>query len=157
MGGTGEKELLVRRLEVAKPVLRAVEMGLVGVAVPARAGISGDVNLGELGLAFLDRRLLVVRIDENVEIGREVLAFERQHVVDVRIHLEVGIGDRLLPEPFPFRWEWLRLSFLLMRRGIDLQQKPKQMDDATGIFVAEAAGLAIGAARIERKDRLSLP
>src|SRR5262249_4381317 len=43
-----------------------------------------------------------------------------------------------------------------MRRGIDLQQKPKQMDDAPGIFVAEPTGLAIGAARIERKDRLEM-
>ena len=97
MGRAGEEKFLVRRLDVAKPILRAVEVGLVGVAVPARAGIGGDGHLGELGLAFLDRRLLVVGIDENVEIGREVLAFERQHVVDVRIHLEVGIGDRLLP------------------------------------------------------------
>src|SRR5262245_17963044 len=104
MGGAGEKKLLVLRLDVAKPVLRAVEMGLVGVAVPARAAIGGDVDLGELGLAFLDRRLLVVGIDENIEIDREVLAFERQHVVDVRIHLEVGIGDRLLPQLFPFRF-----------------------------------------------------
>lgn len=30
------------------------------------------------------------------------------------------------------------------------------MDDAAGIFVAEAAGFAIGAARIERKDRLEM-
>src|SRR5258708_13188971 len=43
-----------------------------------------------------------------------------------------------------------------MRRGIDLQQKPKQMDDAARILVAEAAGFAIGAARIERKDRLEM-
>src|SRR5215831_20129690 len=43
-----------------------------------------------------------------------------------------------------------------MSRGIDLQQKPKQMDDAAGIFVAEAAGFAIGPARIEGKDRLEM-
>ena len=30
------------------------------------------------------------------------------------------------------------------------------MNDAAGIFVAEAAGLAVGAARIERKDRLEM-
>src|SRR5262245_17963043 len=126
MGGAGEQELLVRRLDVAKPILRAVEMGLVGVAVPARAGIGGDVDLGELGLAFLDRRLLVVGIDENVEIGREVLAFESQHVGDVRILLEFGMGDRLLPQLFPCRRKRLRLSFLLMSRGIDLPQKPER-------------------------------
>jgi hypothetical protein len=39
-----------------------------------------------------------------------------------------------------------------MGRGIDLQQKPKQMDDAAGIFVAEPACFAVGAARIERME-----
>src|SRR5262249_61273598 len=134
----------------ANQFLAAVGGGLLVVAVPAGAGIGGDADLGELGLAFFDRRLLVVGIDENVEKDREVLTFERQHVVHVRIHLEVGIGDRLLPQLFPFRRKRLRLSFLLMGRGIDLQQKPKQMDDAAGIFVAEAAGFPVGAARIER-------
>src|SRR5207245_5338870 len=43
-----------------------------------------------------------------------------------------------------------------MRRGVDLKQKPKQMDDTARILVAEAAGFAIRAARIERKDRLEM-
>jgi hypothetical protein len=30
------------------------------------------------------------------------------------------------------------------------------MNDAAGIFVAKASGLAVGAARIERKDRLEM-
>ena len=146
----------MRRVDVAKPVLRADEMGLVGVAVPARAGIGRDLDLRKLGLALLDRFFLVVGVDENVEIGREMLALERQHVVDVRIHLEVGIGDRLLPQLFPLGRQRLRLPLLLMGRRIDLQQKSKQVDDAAGIFVAKAAGIAVGAARIERKDRLEV-
>ena len=146
----------MRRIDVAKPVLRADEMGLVCVAVPAGAGVGRDLDPRKLGLALLDRLLLVVGIDENVEIGREVLALERQHVVDVRIHLEVGIGDRFLPQLFPFGRKRLWLPFLLMGRGIDLQEKPKEVDDPAGILVAKAAGFAIGAARIERKDRLEV-
>src|SRR5258708_5964089 len=72
-------QLLVRSLEIAKPVLGPVEMRLIRVAVPARAGIGRDVDLREFRPAFFDRRLLVVGIDENVE----VLPLERQNVVDV--------------------------------------------------------------------------
>jgi hypothetical protein len=43
-----------------------------------------------------------------------------------------------------------------MSRRIDLQQKPEQVDDAAGIFVAKTAGIAVCAARIERKDRLEM-
>src|SRR6185369_13115111 len=100
------------------------EMSLVGVAVPTRAGIGRDLDLGKLGLALLDRFFLVVGVDEDVEIRREMLSLEREHVVDVRVHLEVGIGDRFLPELFPLGRQRLRLPFLLMSRRINLQQKP---------------------------------
>src|SRR5215472_13954437 len=125
MGRAGEEKLLVRRREVAKPVLRAVEVGLVGVAVPARAGIGGDGDLGELGLAFLDRRLLVVGIDENVEIGREVLWRSPPAIASP---FRAGVASAVLSADAP-------------------RHRPaaQQMDDAAGILVAEAAGLAIGA------------
>src|SRR5262249_59836196 len=96
----------------------------------------------KLGLACLDCRLLVVGIDENVEISREMLALEREHVVDVRIYPEVGIGDRLLPELFPLQRQRLGLALLLMRRGIDLQQEAEEMEGSAGIFVAEPASFA---------------
>ena len=156
MGRAREQEFLVGRVDVAKPVLGANEMGLVAVAVPARAGIGRNLDLGELGLALLDRVLLVVGVDENVEIGREVLSLEREHVVDVRVHLEVGIGDRLLPQLFPLRRQRLGLPFLLMSGSIDLQQESKEVDDAAGIFVAKAAGIAVGAAWVEWEDRLEM-
>ena len=146
----------MRSLEVAKPVLRPVEMRLIRVAVPARAGVGRHVYVREFRFALFDRLSLVVRIDENVEKDRKVLALERQHVVDVRIHLVIGIGDRLLPQLFPFGRQRLRLSFVLMGRGINLQQKAKEMDHAAGIFVPEAAGFAIGAARIEWENRFQM-
>src|SRR4029078_3694466 len=154
MGGACEQELLVRRVEGAKPVLCAYEVSLGGVAVPTRAGIGRDLDLGKLGLALLDRFFLVVGVDEDVEIRRAMLSLEREHVVAVRVDLEVGIGDRFLPELFPLGRQRLRLPFLLMSRRIDLQQKPEQVDDAAGIFVAEPARIAVFTSRTDRKYRL---
>src|SRR5262249_5770152 len=61
-----------------------------------------------------------------------------------------------LQQLFPLRRQRLRLAFLLMGRGIDLQQEAKEMDHAAGIFVAKTAGFAIGAARIEWKDSFEM-
>ena len=45
---------------------------------------------------------------------------------------------------------------VLMHRREMADQIAEQMNDAARIFVAEAAKLAVGAARIERKDRLQM-
>src|SRR5207247_7936799 len=97
MGRAGKEQRLVRSLEVAKPVLRPVEMRLIRVAVPARAGVGRHVYVREFRFALFDRLSLVVRIDENVEKYWKVLALERKNVVDVRIHHVILIGDGLLP------------------------------------------------------------
>src|SRR6476661_2638566 len=43
-----------------------------------------------------------------------------------------------------------------MSGGIDLQQESKEVDDAAGIFVAKAAGIAVRAAWVEWEDRLEM-
>ena len=92
----GQQKLL-RRIDVAVPMLAAVQMGLVGVAVPAGTGVGRHLDGGELRFALLHRRFAVVRIDQHVVVGRHVLALLRDHIVDVRIHFVVGIVHGLAP------------------------------------------------------------
>ena len=151
----GEQQLL-RRLDVAVPVLAAVEMGLVGVAVPAGPGIGRHLDIGELRLALFHRRFGVERVDQHIVIRRHVLAFLRDQIVDVRIHLVVGIIHRLAPHLFALRRQRTGRPLVLMHRREMADQITEQMDDAAGIFVAEAAELAISAARVEREDRFEM-
>ena len=85
-----------------------------------------------------------------------MLALLRHHIVDVRIHLVVGIGHRLLPQLFPLGRQRLRAAPCADACREMTDQITKQVHDAAGIFVAEAAELAIGAARVEREDRLQM-
>ena len=101
---------------------------------------------------FCHRRFGIVRIDQHIVIRRHVLAFLRDQIVDVRIHLVVGIVHGLAPHRLALRRQWAGRALVLMHRREMADQIAEQVDDAAGIFVAEAAELAIGAARIERED-----
>ena len=155
MRRAGEQQLL-RRPDVAEPVLAAVEVRLVGVAVPAGAGISRHLDVGEFRLALFHRGFGVVRIDQHIVVRRHVLAFLRDQIVDVRIHLVVGIVHGLLPHRLALRRQRAGRALVLMHRREMADQIAEQMDDAAGIFVAEAAELAVSAARVERENRAQM-
>ncbi len=96
MRRTGEQHFL-RRRNFAEIGLRAGKVGLVGVAVPAGAGISRQRDFRKFRLRLGNGFLIVVGIDQHVEIARHVLAALDQHVVQMRIHADIGIGDGLAP------------------------------------------------------------
>ena len=77
-------------------------------------------------------------------------------IQNVRIHAVVGIGHRLPPVGFPRLRQRARRSAILVHGGEMPDQIAEQMQHAAGIFLAEAAERAVGAARIERKDRLQM-
>ena len=99
MSGTGEHQFL-RRRNLFEIVLRPVEVGLVGIGVPARAGVGGHFDLREQFSASWTTVSLSYGIDKQIEIGWHMLALLGQHVVDMRIHLIVGIGHGLAPDRF---------------------------------------------------------
>ena len=155
MRRTGEHELLGRD-DIGEIALRTVEVGLVRVAVPAGAGIDRHLDLGEIGLAALDHLFLVVGIDQQIEIGRHVLAFLRQQIEHVRIHAVVGIGHRLAPVGLPGLGQLPGRPLVLMDGGEMADQIAEQVQHAARIFLAEAAQHAIGTARVEREDCLEM-
>src|SRR5438045_8127571 len=79
-----------------------------------------------------------------------------QHVVDVRIHPVVGVGHCGFPEFFALSRQRLGLTFALVCCCVSLQKKSEEMNDAARIFVPKSAELAIGATRIEWKDRFEM-
>ena len=151
----GECQFL-RRTQTLEIVLRAVEMRFVGVSVPACAGIARHLDLFERLLGRLDRRLLIVRVDQQIEIRRHVLALLGQHVEDMRIHPVIGILHGLAPERFAFARQFARLAFVLVQSGEVHDQVAEKVQHAARIFLAETAQRAERAARIERENRLQM-
>ena len=136
--------------------LRAREVRFVRVTVPAGAGISRHSDFGKFRLGLDDCFLVVVRVDQHIEITRHVLSALDQHIVQVRIHPDIRIGHGLAP-----------LLFLVRRQGagratggVDgrevIHQIAEGMQHAARIFLAEAAELAVGAARVVGEDGLEL-
>src|SRR5215469_7876436 len=115
-----------------------------------------DFYFFEFGLAFFDRRLVIERIDQHIEVWRHVLAFLHDHVEHVRIHFVIGIVHGLAPAPLALRRQRGGRAFVLMHRREMPDQIAEKMDDSAGIFVAETTKLTISAARIEREDRLEM-
>src|ERR1035437_1824014 len=82
ISGAREQQLLWRR-DFLEIVLRAIEMRFVSISVPTRAGIGGHLDPFQRLFGVADRRLLVVRIDQKIEVRRHMLTLLRQHVVDM--------------------------------------------------------------------------
>ncbi len=85
-----------------------------------------------------------------------MLALLCQQIVDVRIHPVVGITHRGAPERLALGRQRSRLALHLVHGREVADEIAEQMDDAARIFLAEAAEHPIGAARIEREDRLEV-
>src|SRR5215468_7556745 len=114
-------------------------MCLVGVPVPARAGIGRHFYFIEFGLAFFHRRLAVERIDQHVEERRHMLALLRDQIEDMRIHLIVGIIHGLASHPLALARPRARRSLVLVHGREMPDQVAKKMNDASWIFVAKTA------------------
>ena len=74
------------------------------------------------------------------------------NVIDVRIHLVVGIFDRLLPKRFFVRRKRDGLSFRAMNSREMHDIVAEQVDDAARVFLTKASEHAVSATRIEWKD-----
>ena len=85
-----------------------------------------------------------------------MLAFLRDQIVEVRIHLVVGIVHGVAPERLALRRQSAGRPLVLMHRRKMADEIPEQVDDAARIFIAKTTEFAIGAAGIEREDRLEM-
>ena len=149
-----ERQLFRRRYSF-EIVLRAVEMGLVSVGVPARTRIGRNFDLRKTLFCLLHRRFVVVRIDQELKVGRHVLPLLGQHIVDVRIHPVVRIAHRLLPQSLLVGRQCGGFALGAVDGGEMHQQITEQVQHAAGIFLAKAPQRSIGAARVERERSLS--
>src|SRR4051794_19793311 len=74
----------------------------------------------------------------------------------MRGHPVVRIAHGLFPQRLLLRRQGPRPAPRSVKGGEMHDQVAEEMNNATGIFLAEAAQRAVGAARIERKDRLQM-
>ena len=131
-------------------------MGLVGVAVPAGTGVGRHGDVLKFPLGLYDRFLAIKRIDQHVEIARHMLALLDQHIMQMRIHADVGIRHRLTPHRLFLGRQLAGRAARGMHGGEMVHEIAEGVQHAARILFAEAAEFAVGAARIVGKDRLEL-
>ena len=96
MGGTGQRQALWPG-QVGVPVLRAIEMGLVGIGVPTRARMHGNVDERELRLALAHDLFAIIGVEQQIKVGGHVLALLREHVEHMGIDPVIRILHRRAP------------------------------------------------------------
>ena len=167
---------LFRRRYSFEIVLRAVEMGLVSVGVPAGAGVGRNFDLRKTLFRLLHRRFVVVRIDQQLKVWRHVLTLLGQHVVDVRIHPVIRIAHRLLPQRLLVGRQCARFALgavhggemhransgtgAARRRDIPRESSPafrRRRADRTGKSLSDAADFAWPRTTVRRRSRKCRP
>src|SRR5271169_1522319 len=82
------------------------------------------------------------------------LSLLRQDVLEIRIHLEIGIRHCVAKQRLLLWRQFSRHATRLVHRAEDVEKIRKTVENAAGIEVAKAEHAAVGAASVVRKDRL---
>ena len=109
----GDEKLLRHALDFLKPLLAALQMQLVCVGVPARAGVEMDLDPRNFLFRPLHDVVGIVRIEHGVIDQRHGLALFHDDVENVRIHHQVGIAHGRAPELVGLAGELARLTAIV--------------------------------------------
>ena len=146
----------LRAAQTLEIILRAIEMRLVRVSVPAGAGVARHLDLLDRLLGRFYNGLLVVRVDQKVEVRRHMLALLGQHIEDVRIHAVIGVLHGFAPQRFALGRQFARFALVLVQGGKMHDQVSEEVEHPARIFFPKTAERAQRTARVEREDCLQM-
>ncbi len=135
-------------------MLRAEPVQLVGVGISARTGIKWNLDFLVRFLRNLDCSIGLPRLNHGMVHDKRTLSLLRQNVVEVGVHLEIGIRHGGGEQLFLFRRKVSRDVAVLVHRAEHVEQVGESMQEAARVEIAKSKHAAIGAAGIVREDRL---
>ena len=152
VGRAAQGELL-GALQLGEPVLSAQPVEVIVDGVLTGAGIDGDVDVGGTALAHLPGVGLVEGHQHGHEIVSLMLALLGQKVVEVLIHLVVGVSQSGFPELLHLGGQLGRAAALLVTHVQVVQMIHQGGQHSAGMHLTEHA---VAPAGILGKDGLQV-